>query len=210
MLLGVYLFMGNIVTLTQDFYKNYRKPPEKHFAEIEFQCDQVQSLGISTNDYAKLLKQAMSENVYMPSIQKILDMYEPPKVNRVEVPCIKCNKIGRIYGVKFFFDDDTRMDVISMDQRIRTEGRYLSLCIGRCDCSNGEVYPSLPIAQPPKFVMDMATRDDFDCPFVTDNVAKELNAKRLGKKWPPPMNKKWDEVVQNIIVNNNIGESNNE
>lgn len=201
--------MSRIVSLTQDFYRNYRKPPEKHFSEIEFQCDQVHSMGITVDAYDKMLRQAMSENVYMPSIQKVMDLYEPPKKHRVEVPCMMCNKVGRVYGVKFVFTaDNAMMDVVSMDQAIREDGIYQSLCIGRCKCSNGDIYASrLPIAESPKFIIERATERDLDCPYISDDVAKEFNALRLGKEYPPPSCDLWDDIVAKIVSNIGVDEN---
>ena len=203
--------MSRIVNLTQDFYRNYRKPPEKHYSEIEFQCDQVHSMGISPDAYDKMLRQAMSENVYMPSIQRVMDLYEPPKMEHIEVPCINCNRMGRIYAVQFFFDDLRRMDIASIDQTIKTDGVYRSVCIGRCTCANGNVFAArLPQVQPPKFILDRAISNNWDAVYEADNISKELNARRTGTEYPPKGSEKWDKIVMSILSKNNVEDIPNE
>ena len=84
-----------------------------------------------------------------------------------------------IYEARGRYEDGTTITLTDIHIP-KKEIQYTSVAVGRCGCVNGERYARMPIAEPLSFIMDLAIKNDTDCPFEAQELAKELNKKKRG------------------------------
>ena len=115
------------------------------------------------------------------------------------MPCNSCGGVGLVFECKGIHPDKSRFTIGSINHQPKEDVHYTSLIVGRCSCLNGERFEKrLPIAEPLPFIKAISEERNFDCPFISQELSKSLNRKKLGKK-PPQENPKLAKLISSIM-----------
>ena len=166
----------------EDLFFNYKKNPHKEVALFEKILKDTSEFDV--DDLKSAIHDIKLNHNFFPNIMDIVQGCKSVKkvspVSSYEtVNCKKCGTIGLIYEARGRYEDGTTITLTDIHIP-KKEIQYTSVAVGRCGCVNGERYTRMPIAEPLSFIMDLAIKNDTDCPFEAQELAKELNKKKRG------------------------------
>ena len=186
-------------TIIETLFMNYKKNPQKE----QWLFDRIlqDTADIPADVLTKAITTITKTNTFFPNIQEILTHceLEAPRKIYESVECQLCGGVGYVFECKGINSDKTRFTVGGIEHKPKDDVHYASNIVGRCTCLNGEIFEKrLPVAEPLRFIQEISRERNFDCPFISQELAKSLNRKKLGKK-PPQENPKLAKLIQSIV-----------
>lgn len=175
----------------------------KKYADQEGQLAEAyytETLKVSVHSLERGVEHICNTEKFLPTVQHLVNACKEyqPKTEFKSVPCFKCNSDGYIFEAKARRPDGS-FQTITPEHVPNKDFTYTSMIVGRCDCLNGERFRSrADVAQPLSFIMNKARREQTDCPFEAQELAKSMTYKKLGKT-PPKINKQMQSLIEGII-----------
>lgn len=186
-------------TIIETLFMNYKKNPQKE----QWLFDRI--LADTADIPAEVLSKAVSvitkTNTFFPNIQDILHHceLESPRIVYEDVDCNLCGGVGYVFECKGINPDQSRFTVGGINHEPKEDVHYTSIIVGRCTCLNGSRFEKrLPVAEPLLFIQKISEEKNYDCPFISQELAKSLNRKKLGQQ-PPRENPQLAKLIQSIV-----------
>ena len=158
-------------------FRSFNKDPFAHSDQVKhflMECDEFDADVVD-----QAVKDAIVEEKFLPKAWTIVSKCKDRLKLKEYVSeyCNICNGIGLVYSV-FCIDkaNNTRTEIVSSNHEIRKDCVYASNIIGACMCLNGERYAATrKRVEPWAFIVDGAFKNNWDCVFEADYVAKSYN-----------------------------------